>query len=37
MLSDIHVLTEWNKKGGTIRNLFCSEVPPSTLQVNKYE
>ena len=26
-----------NKKGGTIRNLFCSEVPPSTMSINKYE
>ena len=26
-----------NKKGGTIRNLFCSVVPPSTMSINKYE
>lgn len=25
------------EKGGTIRNLYCSEVPPSTACINKYE
>lgn len=26
-----------NKKGGTIRDLFCPEEPPSTLCTNKHE
>lgn len=26
-----------NKKGGTIRDLFCPEEPPSTLHANKHE